>query len=102
MKRLMRMLVAVTAGAGLAYFITTPRGRAFRARGAELLRQSCAQYGSCCCSDATQAADASDATSGAPDAAVRAKIDETRRRLREQLDETLSGTRSAGFGEPRP
>lgn len=101
MKRLMRMLVAVTAGAGLAYFFTTPRGRAFRARGAELLRQWCAQYGSCC-SDATQAADASDATSGAPDVAVRTKIDETRRRLREQLDETLAGTRSAGSGEPRP
>lgn len=96
MKRLTRMLIAVTAGAGLAYFCTTPRGRALRARAAELLPRWCPLVGDCCCSATTTASGPEDAPSGASDAAVRAKIDETRRRLREELGTTLSRTPSAG------
>lgn len=93
MKRLRRMFVAVTAGAALAYFFTTPRGRRFRSWAADLLQHCCTGHG-CSCGTCTPEEEAgfSGGASGSADPAVQAKIDETRRRLREQLKETLAAT----------
>lgn len=100
MRRLRRMFVVVTTGAALAYFFISPRGRALRTRGADLLRKCCARCGCSCDTCAPEAAGSSGGTSGAVDPAVQAKIDETRRRLREQLKETLATTPPVGTDRP--
>lgn len=100
MRRLRRMFVIVTAGAALAYYFTTPRGRALRARTDDLLRRCCR---TCGCSWGTytpEAAGSSGGTSSSADSAVQAKIDETRRRLREQLKETLGSTAPVSTDRP--
>jgi hypothetical protein len=100
MKQLRRMLVAMTAGAALAYLFTNPRGRAIRTRGLDLLRQCCAQCGCSCGTRTPEAAGSSGGASGSAGPDMRAKIDETRRRLREQLKETLAPTRPGGTDQP--
>lgn len=100
MKRLRRMLVAVTAGAALAYLFTNPRGRTIRTRGVDLLRQCSDQCGSWCGTRKSEAAGSGGGASNSADPAMRAKIDETRRRLREQLKETLAPTPPGGNDQP--
>jgi hypothetical protein len=99
-KRLKWMLVVVSAGGALAYFLTTPRGRGFLSRGTDLLRQCCS-WGSCSCGCKTPDDTVSDGgASGSPGLDMQAKIDETRRRLREKLNETLGATPPFGTDPP--
>lgn len=100
MKRLKRILVAVTIGAALAHFLNTPRGRGLLSRAADLLRQCCARGGCSCDTCTPQAVGSSGGTSGTADSTVEAKIDETRRRLREQLKETLGARPPVGTDPP--
>jgi hypothetical protein len=94
-KRLKWMLVVVSAGGALAYFLTTPRGRGFLSRGTDLLRQCCDRGGSSCGCGTPD-----DGASGSADLDMQAKIDETRRRLREKLNQTLGATPPAGTDPP--
>lgn len=92
MKRLRRIFVVATAGAALAHFLNTPRGHALRARAMDLLRRCYATRDCSCGTCAPQDGGSTEGAAGANDPAVQAKIDETRRRLREQLKETLGTT----------
>jgi hypothetical protein len=99
-KRFKWMLVVVSAGGALAYFLTTPRGRGFLSRGTDLLRQCCA-WGSCSCASGTPEDTESDGGAcGSANLDMQAKIDETRRRLREKLNETLGATPPVGTDPP--
>ncbi len=100
MKRLRRMLVAMAAGATLAYLFTNPRGRAIRRRGVDLLGQCYARCGCWCGTRKPESAGSSGGASSSADPGMRAKIDETRRRLREQLKETLAPTPPGGTDQP--
>lgn|GEM_PF-5344050 len=101
MKRLTRMLVVLTAGAALGYVLVSPRARGLRERGSALL-QRCCTWSDCSCGGRTpEAADSDAGTSDATDPDMQAKIDETRRRLREQLNETLTGAPPAGSDRPQ-
>lgn len=100
MRRFKWVLVVVSAGGALAYFLTTPRGRGFLSRGTDLLRQCCAGD-SCSCATGTPEDTVSDGcASSSADLDMQAKIDETRRRLREKLNETLGATPPVGSDPP--
>ena len=90
----------MTAGAALAYFFTTPRGRTLHARATDLMRQCCTTCGCSCGTPGPQAPGSSADAPGSADPAVQAKIDETRRRLREQLKETLGNMPNLGTDRP--
>lgn len=78
-RRLFKLILGVAVGTALAHYFTSDRGRTFLNRAGDRLRTSGLDVSRLTGSSA-------DSESNATEDAIEAKIEETRRRLREQLD----------------